>query len=363
MYPTFDAWNNTDITLAVMPQTDTGLIFYAGPLTLRHATLSRDFISLELKEGFPLLRLNFGYGTKEIYVNKNIKKLNDGATHKLRITYTSDDVQIEVDDCKSKCTIWKAMDHKGLLNVNRPLQLGGTRYKFNEEESKIIWTHLPPTHIGFTGCIRNLTYNGFYYNLGAPSDQYRSYPDCNYGVMQAVTFGIDSNFLVAILVCVAILIILLLAVVVHRRKQDNLNEKDIDDTRENIINYEDEGGGECDTNYDLSVFRTNNIVDEKPVMMDNPDVPADISGFLDTKKDTCDKDPDNLPYDDVRHYAYEGDGNSTGSLSSLASCTDEGDLKFNYLSSFDPRFRKLADMYGEDPSDEDSLDGGEESWC
>ncbi|KAJ8963621.1 hypothetical protein NQ314_005521 [Rhamnusium bicolor] len=363
MYPTFDAWNNTDITLAVMPQTDTGLIFYAGPLTLRHATLSRDFISLELKEGFPLLRLNFGYGTKEIYVNKNIKKLNDGATHKLRITYTSDDVQIEVDDCKSKCTIWKAMDHKGLLNVNGPLQLGGTRYKSNEEESKIIWTHLPPTHIGFTGCIRNLTYNGFYYNLGAPSDQYRSYPDCNYGVMQAVTFGIDSNFLVAILVCVAILIILLLAVVVHRRKQDNLNEKDIDDTRENIINYEDEGGGECDTNYDLSVFRTNNIVDEKPVMMDNPDVPADTSGFLDTKKDTCDKDPDNVPYDDVRHYVYEGDGNSTGSLSSLASCTDEGDLKFNYLSSFDLRFRKLADMYGEDPSDEDSLDGGEESWC
>lgn len=43
--------------------------------------------------------------------------------------------------------------------------------------------------------------------------------------------------------------------------------------------------------------------------------------------------------------------------------TDDGDLKFNYLSSFGPRFRKLADMYGEDPSDEDSHDGGEESWC
>lgn len=43
--------------------------------------------------------------------------------------------------------------------------------------------------------------------------------------------------------------------------------------------------------------------------------------------------------------------------------TDEGDLKFNYLSNFGPRFRKLADMYGEDPSDEDDNDGGEESWC
>ena len=46
--------------------------------------------------------------------------------------------------------------------------------------------------------------------------------------------------------------------------------------------------------------------------------------------------------------------------------TDDGDLKFNYLSNFGPRFRKLADMYGEDPSDEESDGVGEresESWC
>lgn len=159
------------------------------------------------------------------------------------------------------------------------------------------------------------------------------------------------------------LAVLLLAVVVHRRKQDSSPEKEIDDPTANIIDYKDEGGGESDANYDLSVFHQNNIVDEKSQMKDNPVVPADISGFLDNKKDSCDRDPDNLPYDDVRHYAYEGDGNSTGSLSSLASCTDDGDLKFNYLSSFGPRFRKLADMYGEDPSDEDSRDGGDESWC
>lgn len=68
------------------------------------------------------------------------------------------------------------------------------------------------------------------------------------------TFGIDTNFLVAILVCVATLLILLLAVMVHRRKTDDMY-KDMDDIRENIINYEDEGGGEVDTGYDLSVLR------------------------------------------------------------------------------------------------------------
>jgi hypothetical protein len=40
---------------------------------------------------------------------------------------------------------------------------------------------------------------------------------------------------------------------------------------------------------------------------------------LDDNKGRVDRDPDGLAYDDLRHYAYEGDGNSMGSLSSLAS--------------------------------------------
>lgn len=49
--------------------------------------------------------------------------------------------------------------------------------------------------------------------------------------------------------------VLLLAVVVHRKKTDDMY-KDTDDIRENIINYEDEGGGEGDmTGYDLNVLR------------------------------------------------------------------------------------------------------------
>lgn len=46
--------------------------------------------------------------------------------------------------------------------------------------------------------------------------------------------------------------------------------------------------------------------------------------------------------------------------------TDEGDLNFDYLSNFGPRFRKLADMYGEDPSDEEDDNfhtAASESWC
>lgn len=87
-----------------------------------------------------------------------------------------------------------------------------------------------------------------------PSLSSKADPGCSNGMAKAVSFGIDSNFLVAILVCITTLLILLLAVVVHRRKTDDLY-KDMDDIRENIINYEDEGGGEVDTGYDLNVLR------------------------------------------------------------------------------------------------------------
>lgn len=57
--------------------------------------------------------------------------------------------------------------------------------------------------------------------------------------------------------------VLLLAVVVHRRKKDTWAEKELDDIRENIIAYEDEGGGEGDAGYDLQVLRQ--VYDGPPV--------------------------------------------------------------------------------------------------
>ncbi|KAL3289462.1 hypothetical protein HHI36_022884 [Cryptolaemus montrouzieri] len=366
MYPTLDACDTTVVSLTIFPQTPNGLIFYTGPSTLPQAEASTDFLSLELREGSIVLKLDFGYGPLEMIANTE-KNLNDGASHDIEIKYDTKEVQLLVDNCGSNCLKWQSLpSQKGLLNVNGPLQIGGMKRYFSDDEFRIISDQLAPTSKGFIGCIRNFKYNGFLYNLGEPSDQGPAvHINCNYGFAEAVVFGIDSNFLVAVLVCVALFIVLLLAVVVYRRKQDNFNEKDIDDTRATIINYEDEGGGESDASFDLSVLRPTNIYEKQPIKdnFQSQEVLAALPSFLDHKKDNCDKDPNNLPYDDVRHYAYEGDGNSTGSLSSLASCTDEGDLKFNYLSNFGPRFRKLADMYGNDNSDDDSQDAGEESWC
>lgn len=102
----------------------------------------------------------------------------------------------------------------------------------------------------------------------------------------------------------------------------------MDDIRETIINYEDEGGGERDTgnakivffinfilnnffciDYDLNVLRGPPIYEDKIFrdlrQKEAHEVP-DIGAFLIDKKDACDKDNDAYPIDDVRHYAYEG---------------------------------------------------------
>lgn len=371
MPPPGQACDDSHLGLEITPHMDNGLVFYFGPMTYSPKMKIQDFMALELQQGYAVLYMDYGTGT--VRLDQRHIKLTDGKSHKIDIYFTKNAIEMKVDNCGiSACiSLTPPQGPNELLNVNSPMQIGGTLTNLAQLASQLGWD-FKPTNKGFVGCIRNMTFNGNTYNLGMPSLSRNADPGCDHGMAKAVSFGIDTNFLVAILVCIAILLILLLAVVVHRRKTDDLY-KDMDDIRENIINYEDEGGGEVDTGYDLNVLRT--IYDAPPIDSKIPpvgmktrgsDEVPDICGFLDGKKESCDKDPDTNPFDDVRHYAYEGEGNSEGSLSSLASCTDDGDLKFNYLSNFGPRFRKLADMYGEEPSDEESDGVGEresESWC
>ncbi|XP_071628047.1 DE-cadherin isoform X1 [Temnothorax longispinosus] len=371
MPPPGQACDDSHLGLEITPHVDNGLVFYFGPMTYNPKLGIQDFMSLELQHGFAVLYVDYGTGT--VRLDQRQIKLTDGKSHRIDVYWKKTSIEMIVDKCGiSACmSLTAPQGTSEFLNVNSPMQVGGTLTNLAHLASSLKWDH-KPTDKGFVGCIRNMTFNGNTYNLGMPSVSRNADPGCDHGMAKAISFGIDTNFIVAILVCVLILLILLVAVVVHRRKTDDLY-KDMDDIRENIINYEDEGGGETDAGYDLNVLRA--IYDAPPIDSKiapiglqgrGTDEVPDICGFLDGKKESCDKDPDTNPFDDVRHYAYEGEGNSEGDLSSLASCTDDGDLNFNYLSNFGPRFRKLADMYGEDPSDEESDGVGEresESWC
>lgn len=365
MYPPISPCDNTKISLELEPQADNGLVMYIGPMNYNRLLPISDFLSLELIKGYPVLTVD--YGTGAIRIEHKHIQLVSGKKYAIDIILQRTSIEMTVDNCKlSTCmSLGAPQGPNEFLNVNSPLQLGGTPVDLDYIGRSLNWSYIPERN-GYVGCIRNLTIDGITYNIGQPSLSQDVDPGCQRAIAVAVSFGIDRNFLIAILVCIAVLLILLLAVVVQKRQQNGWHEKDMDDIRETIINYEDEGGGERDADYDLNVLRSPPFYDDKPykenIHMKEPNEVPDIGGFLGDKKDSCDKDSGAYPIDDVRHYAYEGDGNSTGSLSSLASCTDEGDLNFDYLSNFGPRFRKLADMYGEEPSDDDSNVDDDQGW-
>ena len=154
-----------------------------------------------------------------------------------------------------------------------------------------------PEGQGFAGCIKNLTLTAggktTVYDLGSPADGENFQSGCSSEFALPTKLDLNMEFLVAILVCLAIILVAVVTLAVYRRKRNVFSDKDIDcDIRENIINYEDEGGGEGDqTGYDLSVLRM--MSDGTPalhaghnnkMMKFSPQDAPDIQTFLQTNK-------------------------------------------------------------------------------
>ncbi|XP_019729955.1 cadherin-6-like [Hippocampus comes] len=185
--------------------------------------------------------------------------------------------------------------------------------------------------------------------------------------------GLSTGALVAILLCVMILlmIVVLFAALRRQRKKEPLIISK-EDVRDNVVSYNDEGGGEEDTQaFDIGTLRNPEAIEDgkqrrdivpeayyPPVRRPAPhsarDNNGDVRDFINQKIQDNDCDPTAPPYDSLATYAYEGSGSVAESLSSLESATTEGEQDYNYLSEWGPRFKKLADMYGADESDRDS---------
>lgn len=81
-----------------------------------------------------------------------------------------------------------------------------------------------PHGYGFAGCVRNLTYSAdgqiTLYDLGNPSDGENYTPGCDEAFVQAVkVLGINTNFLIAILICLLVILILVITLAVYRRRR------------------------------------------------------------------------------------------------------------------------------------------------
>ncbi|ROL44639.1 Cadherin-7 [Anabarilius grahami] len=142
-----------------------------------------------------------------------------------------------------------------------------------------------------------------------------------------------------------------------------LNDEDRD-VRENIVRYDDEGGGEEDTEaFDMVALRNLNVVRDSKSRRDvTPEVPTLYCSrpppykitpdngifreFIWDRLKDADVDPSAPPYDSLQTYAFEGSGSVAESLSSLDSLSTDSEQNYDYLSDWGPRFRKLADLYG-----------------
>ncbi|XP_014204908.2 neural-cadherin-like [Copidosoma floridanum] len=176
-------------------------------------------------------------------------------------------------------------------------------------------------------------------------------------VQEGQTLKLGMGAVAAILVCLLLILVLVLVFIVYNRRRESLIKYPgpDDDVRENIINYDDEGGGEDDmTAFDITPLQ---IPVGGPIPEMGGKIPQckvayplgpepNVGIFIEDHKKRADCDPNAPPFDDLRNYAYEGGGSTAGSLSSLASGTDDEQQEYEYLGSWGPRFDKLADMYG-----------------
>ncbi|XP_061526112.1 cadherin-15 [Phycodurus eques] len=212
-----------------------------------------------------------------------------------------------------------------------------------------------------------------------------SFRDCKSeaGAVFSSSMGISLIALIIIMASIGLLLLLLLLAVAlsscgrrhHIKKGTGLLGGDSeDDIRDNVLNYNEQGGGEEDENaFNMDLlwnpldapltptpyyagsgvprgkqpFRKDTPHDlPSPIYPRRPPAdPTDIEDYISDGLDAADKDPNVLPYDTALIYDYEGEGSLAGSLSSIASGSSNEDQDYDYLNDWGPRFQKLANMY------------------
>ncbi|CAM5090610.1 unnamed protein product [Eretmochelys imbricata] len=191
-------------------------------------------------------------------------------------------------------------------------------------------------------------------------DTEASAESCRFGAFM-FSMGLSIETLVAVSACILIILVFFLAMLVlrQRRKQSLFPDKP-EEFRENIVRYDDEGGGEEDTEaFDISALRTRTVMREhksrrnitteiqslyRQSLQVGPDS-AVFREFILEKLKEANTDPTVPPYDSLQTYAFEGTGSLAGSLSSLGSSMSDVDENYDYLTERGPDFKQLACMY------------------
>ncbi|XP_029931055.1 cadherin-12a isoform X8 [Myripristis murdjan] len=178
--------------------------------------------------------------------------------------------------------------------------------------------------------------------------------------------GLSTGAMMAILLCVVILMVmaaLYMGQRRHKEKETLMSSKE--DIRDNVIHYDDEGGGEEDTHaFDMGTLRnththrtsshiasssshSSTAKKEKNVTEHDADM---IREFIQQRLEESQLGYGAPPYDSLATYAYEGEGSIAGSLSSIEeSWAIEGSEDFSSLSDWGQPFKTLASILDRQP--------------
>ncbi|XP_013869303.1 cadherin-6 [Austrofundulus limnaeus] len=199
--------------------------------------------------------------------------------------------------------------------------------------------------------------------------------------------GLGTGALIAILLCALILLVTLILFITlkRQRKQEPLIISK-EDVRDNVVSYNDEGGGEEDTRaFDIGALQHPDAAAalEESAKLRRDVVPChkllyppqqraapaaarllvppqsrasrhnrDMCDFINQKLLEYDHNSVDPPYDSLATYVFEGAGSVAGSLSSLGSASSsENEQDYHYLGDWGPRFKRLADLYRAEDGD------------
>uniref|UniRef100_A0A3Q4GTT1 Cadherin 24, type 2a n=1 Tax=Neolamprologus brichardi TaxID=32507 RepID=A0A3Q4GTT1_NEOBR len=154
--------------------------------------------------------------------------------------------------------------------------------------------------------------------------------------------------LLAMLACVTtLLVVCALSLSLRHQKRDSHSTFEEDDVRENIISYDDEGGGEADTAaFDITALQS---IGAEPARTEttNPQ-PLRMEELLNIRLDQVTFDLSQPPYDSLQTYEFEGRDSRAESLSSLESDgeKDEGSV-VGGIEELNQKFQRLVEIIRE----------------
>ncbi|XP_065132485.1 cadherin-18 [Paramisgurnus dabryanus] len=179
--------------------------------------------------------------------------------------------------------------------------------------------------------------------------------------------GLSTGALIAILLCVLILLAIVVLFITLRSKKSKKEPLIIsaEDIRENVVTYDDEGGGEEDTEaFDIAALRNPAAAEEMRLRKDfqselwramssevlSPSLTLpdeDIHDVIKLKVVEADRDMSGPPYDSLQTYAYEGRGSTSGSISSLDLPEPQSDLDLSQVDNWGPEVQILSRLFQE----------------